>query len=582
MSNKLFSLLAMVMVLSTLVACGKEVEVTRIVKKTVAETVVVTVTPVATQPEVVPTPTSTVGQPSPTVTPMPVATRPKGAPPAYWPTKGWLTSAPEEQGMDSKVLLAMLERVQEYNPGIGSILVVRNGYLVLEAYYPSFAADVTQNIHSCTKSITSALIGIAIDQGYIESVEQSVLDFFPGRTFAHMDEDKEAITIGDLLTMRPGLECIITDREVTLEQMQNSPDWVQFFLDLPMMAEPGTEWTYCSPASYILSVILQEATGMSTLEFAQENLFDPLGIADVVWASGPQDYHTGWGNIHLRSRDMAKFGYLYLHGGEWDGQQIVSTQWATEATRSHVAATKFRRGYGYQWWVDDGSHYYLAMGHYGQFIIVVPDLNMVIVFTGYLPGSVAYHSLSLVGNYILPAAVSETALPENPDAATALVEHIEGLNQPSSSQPVPPLPEMAHQISGQTYTCPQDESGRRIFSFVFSEGDDVAVQFVEFMAEDDPVIENHIGLDDVYRYSLDEGDGNEYLFHSWLKGFWESDNEFVITGLTRWDHPYEGFPRQFWCSYVFENDQVAYSCGGEESYPRGRMFVQTCIAQSDE
>lgn len=216
-------------------------------------------------------------------------------PAAYWPTEGWPTSTPEEQGMDSELLAEMLATIQEENYGIDSVSVTRNGYMVADAPVHPFEAGSKHIIFSCTKSVVSALIGIAIDKGYIESVDQPVPGIFPKRTAANLDAAKEAMTLEHVLTMATGLECrdSYLYRWRGLRQMEQSEDWVQFMLDLPMAEAPGSRFEYCNGASFLLSAIIQQTTGMTALAFAEEHLFGPLGITDVEWSANPQGIAIG-------------------------------------------------------------------------------------------------------------------------------------------------------------------------------------------------------------------------------------------------------------------------------------------------
>ncbi len=349
---------------------------------------------------------------------------------AEWPTGGWQTSTPESQGMDSRILEAMLETVQTQNYNIDSITVIRNGYLVLDAALFPYSQDSKHITHSCTKSIVSILIGIAIDQDFIESIQTPVLEFFPDRTVRNLDPDKNALTLEDLLTMTSGFECrdSYLYRWSGLNDMRGSDDWVQFMLDLPMEERPGTTFEYCNGASFLLSAIITETTGMSSYEFAEINLFAPLGITDLSWPTNPQGINIGWGEMRMLPRDMAKIGYLYLGGGEWDGEQIVPSTWVEDSTRKHISAT-LEDGYGYQWWVDD-SGVYLALGYAGQFIFVVPEKEMVVVFTSDLSDSDFYIPQNLLNEYIIPSAVSPDPLPKNPAAESALRQLIIDLSQP--------------------------------------------------------------------------------------------------------------------------------------------------------
>ena len=350
---------------------------------------------------------------------------------SIWPTDGWSTSTPEEQGMDSGILASMLDTIQQEGYTIDSVLVVRNGTMVLDATIHPFGPGQRHIIHSCTKSIVSSLIGIAIDQGYIDGVEQSVMSLFPDRSVANLDARKEAMTLEDLLTMSNGLECrdSYLYRWSGLDEMRRSEDWVQFVLDLPMAEEPGTRFEYCNGGSFLLSAIIQETTGKSAQAFAEEHLFGPLGISDVDWPANPQGINIGWGELHLRPHDMAKIGYLYLNEGVWDGRQVVPAAWVAESTRKHIVARTLQDSYGYQWWVDP-SGVYMAIGYAGQYIMVVPDKNMVVVFVSDLPDEHFFVPQRMLEEFILPAARSAMPLPGDPEGLSVLDALVADLGGP--------------------------------------------------------------------------------------------------------------------------------------------------------
>ena len=330
-----------------------------------------------------------------------------------YPAEEWLISTPEEQGMHSHRLVEMMEHVKTNNFSIDSILVVRNGYVVLDAYFYPFSKGQKHIIHSCTKSIMSALIGIAIDKGYIQSVDQPITDFFPGKKFANMDDQKKSITLENLLMMASGLKCrdSYLYRWAGLWEMRSSNDWAQYVLDLPMSEAPGEKFEYCNGVSYLLSVIIQNTTGMKTLDFARKHLFGPLGIVDVGWATSPQGFDIGYGEMRLKPHDMAKFGWLFLNKGRWNDKQILPAAWVDVSTRGHISATLFYQ-YGYQWWVDSAG-YFMAVGYKGQRIFVVPEKKLVAVFTGDLTGPDSLVSKNLLDSYIIPAASSPDSLPSS-------------------------------------------------------------------------------------------------------------------------------------------------------------------------
>ena len=334
----------------------------------------------------------------------------------------WPVSTPEEQGLDSETLAQMLLQIEMEDYKIDSVLVVRNGYQVLDAYVHPFRPGDTHNLYSVTKSVLSALIGIALEQGNIKSLDEHVLDFFPDREVKNLDDDKSNMTLEHLLTMTSGLECrdsyLYNNRG--LEEMHKTDDWIQYVLDLPMETPPGTKFEYCNGASMLLSAILQEATGMSALEYAQEYLFGPLGIRDVEWDDSPNRITVGYSRLFMHPQDMAKIGYLYLMNGLWNSEPVVPAEWVAVSTRTHVSPGTLQEGYGYHWWVAP-PQMYLALGYGGQFIFVIPDKDMVVVFTCSLEGRDFYVPQKLLNDYILPAVISSQPLPENPEGDALLI-----------------------------------------------------------------------------------------------------------------------------------------------------------------
>jgi CubicO group peptidase (beta-lactamase class C family) len=316
----------------------------------------------------------------------------------YWPTDAWRSSSPEEQGMDSLKLAQVLKAVQQQRLDLHSLLVIRHGYLVSETYFGPYQPDTRHELYSCTKSVVSTLIGIAIDKAYIDRTDHRIVDFFAGRTFDNLDSQKEAMTLEDVLTMRTGLDW--QEGDPAYQTLYRSRDWVQFMLDKPMVAPAGSQFNYCSGCTHILSAILQQTTGMNPRDFADQYLFKPLGISNATWETDVAGTPIGGWGLQLTPRDMAKLGYLYLQGGQWNGRQIVSAQWVDKATHAHTK-TDGELGYGYQWWTYPSLDAYAALGRYGQTIFVVPGADLVIVTTAQLDNHDAI--FQLIEQYILPA-----------------------------------------------------------------------------------------------------------------------------------------------------------------------------------
>ena len=300
-----------------------------------------------------------------------------------WPTDGWATSTPEKQGMNSTHLSETYTRVRTSDADICSMLVVRHGYIVAEEYFKPeiFNVNDTHSIYSVTKSIVSCLIGIALNLGIIDTTSHYLLDFFPYMEIANPSAWKNNITLEDVLMMRSGLDwdesgSSPVDDFIT---MMKSGNWIQYVLNCSMAAEPGTVFNYNTGASHLLSGIINRTTEMTPLEFADQYLFSHLGITQRTWSTDSQGINFGGSGLTLTPRDMAKIGLLYLNNGTWDGTQIVSEDWVYRS--SHGPETPYPPiSYGYQWWIDD-DNWYLALGYLGQYIYVIPEHDVVVVFT---------------------------------------------------------------------------------------------------------------------------------------------------------------------------------------------------------
>ncbi|HWO00071.1 MAG TPA: serine hydrolase [Blastocatellia bacterium] len=318
----------------------------------------------------------------------------------YFPTNGWRASSPEEQGLDRKRLKKLVKKIRRNDiSGIDSLLIVRNGYLVSESYFNGWGPDDLHTLQSDTKSITSLLVGIARQQGFISSVDQNVVSFFPEYPrIKRMDDRKAAMSLRDLLTMRTGFDWSEDPYEGSpLFQLNNCGcDWLKFTLDWRMREQPGTRFEYNSGGVILLGGVIRNVSATPVDTFAQRYLFDPLGITRVRWYYGSPDNlpHMG-GGLNLRPLDMAKIGYLVLRRGRWADQQVVSEEWIAESLQHSVAYPRTFAGrpvdYGYLWWLlhiegevsgaPDGD-IYTAAGAQGQWIFIIPKYDMVVVSTG--------------------------------------------------------------------------------------------------------------------------------------------------------------------------------------------------------
>jgi CubicO group peptidase (beta-lactamase class C family) len=437
------------------------------------------------------------------------------------PTQGWRVSTPEQQGLNSNKLAEAVDFVLREKVRAHSLLVIRNGFIVTDAYFYPFAPNTRHDIASVTKSVTSTLVGLAIDKGLIKDVSQPVLNLFPDRTPANLDSRKKTMTLENLLTMQSGLQCINSPTEVTLFRMMGSPDWVQFMLDLPMTDAPGVGFAYNSGAVHLLSAIIRKTSGMSALEFARRSLFEPLGINDVIWPTDPrgEDNH-GWGDLQLLPHDMAKIGYLFLNNGKWEGKQILSAGWVREATQRRVSL-QGGESYGYLWWMTAQPPGLIeARGRGGQRIIIWPEKNAVIIFTGggFEPGR--------VGPYLLAAFESDKPLPADPAGAARLEAAVRRAAEPSAAPKgeINPLPETAAAISGKRFALEPNPYSIRALALTFKDAAE-AVLYLDTGAglTDRTRLEFLIGLDG--RPRLAPGRGG---LTAACQGAWKSPNTLVV------------------------------------------------------
>jgi len=316
--------------------------------------------------------------------------------PEYWPTKEWKTSTPEMHGLDGARLQMLVDLITEGErfPDLHSLLIVCDGYIVVEEYFAGQQAEKLHMLQSVTKSLTSAAIGIAIEEGYIKNVQEAVLGFFPDlEGIDHIDDRKRAMTLEDLLTMRSGTDYHERGPGSPHYELNALPDgWTEFVLNRPMVTDPGTTYQYDSGGVILMSAILKARTGEHADAFLAEHLFEPLGIERSWWFRNAEGHpHTG-GGLMLRSRDMAKFGLLYLRKGRWEDKQVIPAAWVESSTRRHVTFAKIRHnmtGYGYLWWImppdpegDGKTEIIAACGFRAQYIFVIPEHDMVVVVTG--------------------------------------------------------------------------------------------------------------------------------------------------------------------------------------------------------
>lgn len=295
----------------------------------------------------------------------------------------WPKSTPLAQGMDTAATSQALQELRA-SSWVLNYLVVRNDSLVVEYYRSGLTELNDYDLYSASKSLNSALIGIAIHRGFIRSVQDKLLDYFPDFDTTNLDPRKRQWTIEHFLTMRSGFDWVESADHSA--QFRPGSNWVYAALALPLKDNPGETFTYSSACSNILSALLTNAAKKSTYRFAEEQLFTPLDISVRFWYRDPQGVYAGGSGMVFAPRDMARFGQLYLRNGKIDGRDILPQSWIRQTTTPHNP-TPFQWGslqnvnYGYEWWTnfDGPDSVYFAAGYGGQFIFVVPAKNMIIV-----------------------------------------------------------------------------------------------------------------------------------------------------------------------------------------------------------
>lgn len=333
----------------------------------------------------------------------------------HWPTTEWQAVDPATLRMDAEKLSGLEPAIKSEFSNINGIMVARNGKIAYERYFNGCGPDDTHHVASVTKSIISALIGIAIDAGYIKNVNQKVLEFFPEYVPETADTQKREIAIRHLLTMTAPYP--FEDWHEPLDKMCMQPDWVQYTLD--MLGQKGSVGTfkYSTAGAHLLSAIITRSTGKSAREFANERLFKPIGMKEIPdvemksfgfedlfgknvkgWVNDPNRNSTGGWGLTLSPRDMARFGVLYLNRGLWDNHQIISGTWIDESTAMNP------NKYGYLWWLreEDGIFAYLAVGDGGNVICCIPEKDLVVAITSEFIMN-PRDRWSLIMEYIIPA-----------------------------------------------------------------------------------------------------------------------------------------------------------------------------------
>jgi CubicO group peptidase (beta-lactamase class C family) len=435
----------------------------------------------------------------------------------------------------------MLEETRNEELEVRSVLIVRNDHLVLESYVHPYTRDIAHDVKSVSKSVISALVGIALRDSILPSLDQPVQTYFSQYAAFSDDSLKNDITLGHLLTMTSGLD--IDENGPAMNEISSQEDMIEATFARSMRTTPGEYFQYCTFLTLAMTRVLTDASGRDLLELSNDVLFGPLGFTNVHWGKDPQGYRFGGDQLWLRPIDMAKFGSLFLHHGRWRDTQVVPESWVTASTTNRFAEfdTEGYRGYGYWWWLP-GDGTYRARGAFGQIITVYPDENMVVVFTG--ASNEAFERIT--SEFLLPAISEDAELPPNEQSVNRLRRLTQQLSHPEPRAPSP-LPAIANEISGKPFRLEQNNLEFSDITFWFGQNDVGRV----VIGHTDGTLDLSFGMDNVYRltHNADWGmrtDGNTYG----LRARWAGGRTLVL------DLHEVGEPFHFDVELTFENDDV--------------------------
>lgn len=373
-------------------------------------------------------------------------------------------SSPEQQGISSAGLLAFVEAADKEIDTMNSFMLVRHGHVVAEGWWAPYDRDTPHILYSLSKSFTSTAVGFAVAEGKL-NLDDLVIKFFPDEAPAEPPANLRAMRVRDLLRMNTGNQL---EAPIRVDDPGKQTDtWVQTFLKHPVPFKPGTHFLYNSPATYMLSAIVQKVTGMTVLDYLRPRLFEPLGFKDPVWISSPQGITAGAYGLSVRTEEIARFGELYLRKGMWNGKQLVPATWVQEATSMQTStgsapSSDWDQGYGYQFWRSRHNSF-RGDGAFGQYCLVIPELDAVVAITSGVRNM--QQVMNLVWDKLLPA-MKPGRLPENPSARRLLEARLAGLKvkfpSGSSSSPV------SSSVSGKWFEFAENDRGIKAVSFDFN------------------------------------------------------------------------------------------------------------------
>ena len=422
--------------------------------------------------------------------------------------KIWKVSAPEDQGMNSLILANAIKHFKQNNINIHSLLIIKNNHVVLDVCFYPFQNNYVHDLASVTKSITSLLIGVAIDQKFIKNENEPVFQYFPEYTITN--DTLKTVTIKDLLNMSSGLRCSWDDGEKELNQMTNSVDWVKFMFSLPFNKLPGQKFSYCSGNFYLLAEILQRTTKMTCHDFAKKYLFDPLNFNESYWLENYKGVNQGWGDLHIHPYDLAKIGCLFLNSGKWNDRQVISNEWLNKIKPLYyIHGTE---SYSYGWWLDsENPDEIQALGRGGQRLFVLKEKKMVIVATGggFDAGDIDDYALESIKTF-----------KKNKNYSHQLQEQIKAVA--SQDRPNPGIIKGKFSLNELNKSFQFNKNDLGLKAIQFQQRNKETYMVLDFI--DDPKDEHPVGMNDQYKISNEQTFGLPMA----VKGRWMNDTTLEI------------------------------------------------------
>jgi CubicO group peptidase (beta-lactamase class C family) len=430
------------------------------------------------------------------------------------PDAAFSTFTPEDEGISSNGLSNIFTYVKEKKANIHSLLIIRNKKIILDAYFYPFRSDLRHDLASCTKSIVSILVGIAIDKGYIKSEDQLVSSFFPEIKLTA--KGYETLSIKDLLTMKSGFNCGFSNEDSLFHELFPSGNWAKFIFDIPFVADPGQQFSYCSCNYYLLAEIIYRATKLAPEDFAKKYLFKELGIKSVYWSKNKQGINYGWGDLALKPYDLAKIGQLLLDGGKWNNKSIISANWIKKAKSMNTVFSN-GNGYGYGFWIDR-DHAYNMEGRGIQHMHIDSIHNVIVLVTaGGMEDDVKEQIGALIGYSLL----SDKEMKADPMAYDSLKK--------MESRAATTV------IDSPSYISNATEKEKLFNKEIIFPRNSLAIGTAEIISKNgnlslllkqtgEQTVDYPLGMGAAYKFYQDAGSGHLYA----LRGYWKAANEFEV------------------------------------------------------